>query len=64
MGWDDEDDDTISCPECTSSVYYDAEQCPKCGHFLIGSSRSGIATHWKVIAILILILFALGMMQI
>ena len=32
---DDDDSDTIACPQCGADVYEDAEQCPICGNYLI-----------------------------
>lgn len=36
---DDDSTDVITCPNCQSEVYEDAEQCPVCGEFLIRSHR-------------------------
>lgn len=43
--WDDETDDwpddsddaaeTIPCPSCGADIYEEAEQCPKCGDYVV-----------------------------
>lgn len=69
MSWDDYEEDPdsdedyyVTCPECKSDVYEDSPSCPNCGHYITSSGQSGIANHWKIVAVVILILFALGFM--
>ncbi|MBW3541015.1 MAG: zinc ribbon domain-containing protein [Planctomycetes bacterium] len=44
--WPDDDDesaDLIDCPHCGSAIYEDAEQCPRCGMYVVheGSPLGG-----------------------
>ena len=39
---DDEETDTVECPNCGAEVYEDAELCPTCGDYITHSS-SGYA---------------------
>lgn len=53
--YDDDDLDTIACPNCGAAVYEDAEQCPQCGEYLIRGSTSplvgrGIIYRWLALA--------------
>ena len=51
---DDEDTDTVTCPECDADVYEDADQCPVCGEYLIPDTRvwSGKPNWWIALGIL------------
>jgi hypothetical protein len=33
--FDDDQSETLPCPDCGADVYEDAEQCPVCGNYLI-----------------------------
>jgi len=33
--FDSEEDNTISCPFCSTEIYFDAEVCPHCGNFIV-----------------------------
>ena len=58
-----EDDDVyIGCPECGADVYEDALQCPECGFYMDESSRAALPTHWKLVAVLILIVFGISVL--
>ena len=64
--WDEDDTDTVVCPACGADVYEDADQCPKCGEFLISDTRiwCGKPTWWIVLGLLgmiaVIALLALG----
>ena len=53
--WPDEDDDedeslVVTCPNCGTQVYEDAEQCPSCGEYIVhGSSVWSEKPLWWVL---------------
>ena len=54
--WNDDDDDeeteVVICPGCGAEVYEDAEQCPRCGEYIISSSTHPFAGRgWWFIAL-------------
>jgi hypothetical protein len=51
---DDEPVDTIRCPECHADIYEDAEQCPRCGHFILPDTNcwSGRPGWWIVLGLI------------
>ncbi len=70
--WDDEYEDdesdldegssTLRCPSCRHVVYYDAEQCPHCGQYILdedlpSSSSAAWTSIWRVTAVVLLLLF-------
>lgn len=46
--FDDEDDasETISCPECGTDIYEDADSCPQCGVYIHHGYRAGHGSGW------------------
>ena len=58
-----EDDVYIGCPECGADVYEDALQCPACGFYMAESSRTALPRHWKLVAVLILIVFGISVLS-
>ena len=55
-----EDETTIECPNCGSSVYEDAPQCPSCGEYITHSRRN--QSPWiYVITIVIIAILILSM---
>jgi hypothetical protein len=50
---DDDDLETIACPQCRRQVYEEAEQCPHCGHFITPETHvwSGKPWWWTALAI-------------
>jgi hypothetical protein len=58
-GADLPDDDLVfACPECGADVFEDAEQCPECGFYITESTRTAVAGHWKLVAVVLLAAFA------
>lgn len=55
---DDEDDQTVECPECGAAVYEDAEQCPTCGNYIVHSTSQSDylwrnrPTWWVILGLL------------
>jgi ribosomal protein L37E len=51
---DEDDETTISCPECGADVFDDAEQCPACGWYIVQNTRvwSGKSAWWIALGIL------------
>jgi hypothetical protein len=51
---DDEATETISCPECQADIYEDAEQCPVCGSYVIGTTNiwTGKPIWWVFLGLL------------
>jgi hypothetical protein len=45
---DDDESETVSCPDCGADVYEDAEQCPQCGHYLVSDTNPlrGLPAAW------------------
>jgi len=35
LGWDDDDEDTVPCPNCGKWIHEDAALCPHCRQFVI-----------------------------
>lgn len=69
--WQEYDDDstpTVVCSNCQADVYEEADRCPNCGEFLIGTQSPlvGKPTWYVVIGLLgivaVLILFS-GILQ-
>ena len=64
-GSDDDQTDTIPCPECGAEVYEDADQCPACGHYIVHDTRawSGRSLWWVALAVLGIgaVILALGL---
>ena len=57
---DNEDDLYFRCPECGADVYEDAPQCPECGWYVTTATRTALSVGWKMVAVVVLIAFALG----
>ena len=51
---DDDDLDTVECPQCHRHVYEEAEQCPHCGHFITHDTRIWAGKPWWWIALALL----------
>lgn len=53
---DDEDDEenTIECPECGAEIFDDIDVCPVCGHAIIHSTNpwQGKSAWWIVLGLL------------
>lgn len=58
--YDEDEELYVKCEECGADVYEDAPNCPECGHYITESARTALPTHWKIVAIIALIAFALG----
>jgi hypothetical protein len=50
---DDDETETVPCPECGVPIAEDSQRCPLCGHYLIDNP---IHKRWWVVVGLILIL--------
>ena len=48
---DDADDDEV-CPSCGAAVYPDADQCPRCGHYLTHDQATRPA-KWVIVAVIV-----------
>ncbi len=61
----DEQAETLPCPECGADVYEDADQCPVCGHYILRDTHiwSGRPGWWIALAVLgiIAMVLALGL---
>ena len=53
---DDDEAETVECPECGCDVYEDAEQCPACGSYIVHSH----AYLWKNRPLWWIVLGAIG----
>ena len=51
---DDDDAETVVCPECGTDVYEDADQCPECGMFMIRDTHiwRGKSLWWIALGLL------------
>lgn len=51
---DDDNSETVTCPQCGADVYEEADQCPACGTFLIPDTRvwSGRSFWWIALGLL------------
>lgn len=51
--WDEDDDDTMSCPSCGADIYDDAVQCPVCGDYVTSQTSpwSGRPTWWVLLGL-------------
>ena len=51
---EDDDTETLPCPECGADIYEDADQCPVCGMFVVHSTRvwTGKSAWWIALALL------------
>jgi hypothetical protein len=67
-GDDSEEGDDADCPECGAAIYYDLDQCPRCGHWLTEADRRSVSrglvssSSVRLIAAALLIVFALGLL--
>jgi uncharacterized paraquat-inducible protein A len=43
---DDDDPETVECPECHRQVYEEAEQCPYCGQYITHDTRVWAGKPW------------------
>jgi uncharacterized paraquat-inducible protein A len=59
--WSDEDV-YFACPECGADVYEEAPQCPACGCYVSHAPRTALPIRWKIVAVVILIAFAIGLL--
>lgn len=53
--YDDDESDTIPCPNCGADVYEDAVQCPVCGQYVTSDSTNlwaGRSAWWILLALL------------
>ncbi len=48
---EDDETDTVPCPQCGEEVYEDSVRCPACGHYMVdsGHSLSGRPLWWLVL---------------
>jgi len=44
---DDDDAETVPCPECGAEVYEEAESCPACGNYIVHSHTSASHNVWS-----------------
>ena len=59
----DEDDVTVRCPDCGADVYEDALQCPECGWYVTATARTELPKHWKIVAVVVLVVFGWGILS-
>ncbi len=58
---DDDENETVNCPECGEEVYEDSEQCPWCGQYItpkVSESRFE-KIFWTVIPLGMILLILL-----
>ncbi len=63
LGRDEDDDsDTIDCPNCGRAVYAGAEQCPKCGAYVLDAqaTSSGWPMWVKIVVLICAAMFLLS----
>lgn len=62
---DDEPVDTIPCSHCGTDVYEDAEQCPRCGEWIIdqASPLTAKPLWWQILGVLGVIAVILALLQ-
>lgn len=57
--FDNDDSDTIACPQCSTDVYDDSPRCPVCGHYFTAADRrrgSNPWVRWVVLAMIVAML--------
>ncbi|TVQ62062.1 MAG: hypothetical protein EA378_06250 [Phycisphaerales bacterium] len=53
-------DEYVTCPNCGSSVYDQAEACARCGHMLMsGKARQTSIWTWLIVALILIAFFGL-----
>lgn len=54
---DDDESETLACPECGEEVYEDTEQCPECGQYITPKVKESRLENaiWTTAAILVLV---------
>lgn len=57
--YEDDETETVPCPNCQTDVYEDAEQCPQCGEYIVHSGASHV---WKDRPIWWVVLGGLGIL--
>jgi DNA-directed RNA polymerase subunit RPC12/RpoP len=58
---DDDDVETVPCPECGKPVYEEADVCPHCGSFILRDVRAGRPRWVLATALILLGALALGL---
>lgn len=61
---EDDESETVPCPDCGADVYEDAEQCPSCGQYIIAGATSTSAYVWKGRPIWWIVLGGLGILAV
>ena len=60
-----DDDNLVTCAECSAEVYADSDRCPKCGYWIVDSEVTRKVDlrrpyrNTKIIAAILLLLFGL-----
>lgn len=58
FGGDDDESDTIPCPECGTPVYEQADYCPACGTAIVPDGQRPSRKAWLVAGVLMMAVLA------
>ena len=53
--FDDDESETVECPNCGADIYEDVDRCPVCGDFVVHSSAyvwQNRPTWWVVLGLI------------
>ena len=64
VGPDGDEPDLIVCPNCRKLIAEDAEQCPRCGHYLLDEEIAAGKPWWVwvglALALVVALMWAIG----
>jgi len=64
VGRDGDEPAFVACPNCRKMIPEDAEQCPRCGHYVLDEEIAGGKPWWVwvglVLALVVALMWAIG----